>query len=58
MIVVIDHNAAHIFGELGGSRPQDSAAISAYDSHHFHHHLMHRKEAHYEGQRVPEETSF
>jgi hypothetical protein len=58
MIVVIDHHAAHIFGDGGESRPQDAVAITPYDPHHFHHHLVHRKEAHYEGDRVPEETSF
>jgi hypothetical protein len=58
MIVVIDHHAAHIFRDLGGTRPQDASAITPYDPHHFHHHLVHRKEAHYEGERVPEETSF
>ena len=58
LIVVIDHHAAHIFRDLGGTRPQDAGAITPYDPHHFHHHLVHRKEAHYEGERVPEETSF
>lgn len=58
MVVVIDHHAAHIFRDLGGSRPQDAVDIAPYDPHHFHHHLIHRKEAHYEGDRVPEETSF
>jgi hypothetical protein len=58
MVVVIDHHAAHIFRDLGESRPQDAATIAPYDPHHFHRHLVHRKEAHYEGERVPEETSF
>ncbi len=58
MVVVIDHHAAHIFRDLGESRPQDAATIAPYDPHHFHRHLVHRKEAHYEGDRVPEETSF
>jgi hypothetical protein len=58
MIVVIDHHAAHIFSDNGQSRPEDAVAITPYDPHHFHHHLVHRKEAHYEGDRVPEETSF
>jgi hypothetical protein len=58
MVVVIDHHAAHVYRDLGQSRPQDVAAIEPYDPHHFHHHLVHRKEAHYEGDRVPEETSF
>jgi len=58
MIVVIDHHAAHIFRDIGESRPQDTVSVTPYDPHHFHHHLVHRKEAHYQGQRVPEETSF
>ena len=29
-----------------------------YDPFHFHHHLIHRKETHYRGERVPEEDSF
>jgi hypothetical protein len=58
MVVVIDHHIAHVFRDIGGSRPQAEAAIEPYDPHHFHHHLVHRKEAHYQGDRVPEETSF
>jgi hypothetical protein len=58
MVVVIDHHAARIFRDLGEARPQDAVAITPYDPHHFHRHLVHRKEAHYEGERVPEETSF
>jgi hypothetical protein len=58
LIVVIDHHAARIFRDLGGSRPRDEATVTPYDPHHFHHHLVHRKEAHYEGDRVPEEPSF
>ena len=52
-VVVIDHHSARIFG--GG---QPDVALKPYDPHHFHHHLIHKKEAHYEGERVPEETSF
>jgi hypothetical protein len=58
MVVVIDHHAAHIFRDLGESRPQSAVTITPYDPYHFHRHLVHRKEAHYEGERVPEETSF
>jgi hypothetical protein len=58
MIVVIDHHAARIFRNFGESRPQDAVTVTPYDPHHFHHHLIHRKEAHYEGERVPEEPSF
>jgi len=58
MVVVLDHHAAHVFHDRGGSRPQDGTTIEPHDPHHFHHHLVHRKEAHYRGDRVPEETSF
>jgi hypothetical protein len=50
-VVVIDHHSARVFG-------QPDVSVKPYDPHHFHHHLIHRKEAHYEGDRVPEETSF
>jgi len=58
MVVVIDHHAAHIFRDLGESRPTAEVTIEPYDPNHFHRHLVHRKEAHYQGDRVPEETSF
>ena len=57
-VVVIDHHAAHIFSDLEEARPQDAVTITPYDPRHFHRHLIHRKEAHYEGERVPEETPF
>jgi hypothetical protein len=58
MVVVIDHHAAHIFRRPGQSSPQDTVSVEPYDPHHFHRHLVHRKEAHYQGDRAPEETSF
>ncbi len=58
MAVVIDHRAAHIFSDLGGGRPLDAVTIEPYDPHHFHHHLIHRKEAHFQGDRVPETAAF
>ena len=58
MIVVIDHHAAHVYEDFGGSRPADEHKVQPYDPYHFHHHLIHRKEAHYRGERVPEEDSF
>jgi hypothetical protein len=53
-VVVIDHHSARLY--TGGR--QVGGEIKPYDPHHFHHHLIHRKEAHYQGDRVPEETSF
>jgi hypothetical protein len=58
MVVVIDHHAAHIFHASGGNGLREEARIEPYDPAHFHHHLVHRKEAHYRGDRVPEETSY
>ncbi len=58
MVVVIDHHAAHVYRDLGLDRPKDEVSIEPYDPHHFHHHLVHRKEAHYQGDRVPEEASY
>jgi stalled ribosome rescue protein Dom34 len=58
MVVAIDHHAAHIFNNPGETEHGKEVTIEPYDPHHFHHHLIHRKEAHYKGDRVPEETSF
>lgn len=58
MIVVIDHHAAHVYHDSGGSRPVEEHKVQPHDPFNFHHHLIHRKEAHYRGERVPEEDSF
>ena len=58
LIVVIDHHAAHVYKDFGGTRPADRRKVEPYDPFNFHHHLIHRKEAHYLGERVPEEHSF
>jgi hypothetical protein len=58
MVVVIDHHVAHLYQDLGGSRPENEATVRPYDPFGFHHHLIHRKEAHYRGEHVPEDTSF
>jgi hypothetical protein len=57
-VVVIDHHSAHLFRDANVGGAQPGVEIKPYDPHHFHHHLVHRKEAHYQGDRVPEETSF
>jgi hypothetical protein len=60
-VVVIDHHSAHLFQDANagsGEGGEKGVEIKPYDPHHFHHHLVHRKEAHYQGDRVPEETSF
>lgn len=58
MAVVIDHHLARVYRDLNGRRPQSEEAMRPYDPHGFHRHLIHRKETHYEGQRVPEEHTF
>jgi hypothetical protein len=58
MVVVIDHHAAHIYRDFGESVPQSEVTEKPYDPFGFHHHLIHRKEAHYKGERLPEEDSF
>lgn len=58
VIVVIDHHAAHVYMDPGGNRPAGDHKVQPYDPFNFHHHLIHRKEAHYRGERVPEEHSF
>jgi hypothetical protein len=57
-IVVIDHHLARVYRDVDGSRDQSEDAAKPYDPHGFHRHLIHRKESHYQGQRVPEEPSF
>jgi hypothetical protein len=58
MIVVIDHHVAHIYHDLAGTRPRGEVTVRPYDPFGFQHHLIHRKEAHYKGDRVPEEDSY
>ena len=58
MVVVIDHHVAHIYHDLGGNRPEDEVTVKPYDPFGFQHHLIHRKEAHYKGEHVPEEESY
>jgi len=58
MVVAIDHHAAHVYQDRGINPPEDEVAMKPYDPHGFHHHLIHRKEAHYKGERVPEEDSW
>jgi hypothetical protein len=58
MVVVIDHHAAHIYHDLGSSRPENEVTVKPYDPFGFQHHLIHRKEAHYKGDHIPEEDSY
>jgi hypothetical protein len=58
MVVVIDHHGAHVYQDFSGKVPEVEDTVHPYDPFGFHHHLIHRKEAHYKGERVPEEKSF
>jgi hypothetical protein len=58
MVVVIDYQSAHIYHDLDDRRSQGEVAVKPYDPFGFQHHLIHRKEAHYKGDRVPEEDSY
>jgi hypothetical protein len=58
MVVVIDHHVARIYRDLGNTRSQDEVTVKPYDPFGFQRHLIHRKEAHYQGDRVPEEDSY
>jgi hypothetical protein len=58
MVVVVDHHVAHIYHGLRRSRPDGEVTVEPYDPFGFQHHLIHRKEADYEGERIPEEDSY
>ena len=58
MVAVVDHHVAHIYHDLSESRPEGEVNVKPYDPFGFHLHLIHRKEAHYIGERVPEEDSY
>jgi hypothetical protein len=58
IVVVVDHHGAHIYKDIGQSTPEAEATVQPHDPFHFHHHLVHKKEANYRGERVPEETSY
>ena len=58
VVVAIDHRAARIFGNSLSDGAGREVDLMPYDPHGFERHLVHRKEAHYEGERVPERDSF
>lgn len=57
-IVVIDHHKARFYRTTNNSQPERAGATAPYDPHGFHRHLIHRKEANYIGDRVPEDPKF
>ena len=58
LIFVIDHHVAHIYQNPGIGAPETEESVKPYDPFNFHHHLIHRKESHYVGERIPEENSY
>ncbi len=58
IVVVLDHHVAHIYHDLVDSRPKGEVSVKPYDPFGFQHRLIHRKEAHYKGDRVPEEDWY
>ena len=57
-VVVIDHHAAHIYRDTADNLETGEKTVRPYDPFDFHHHLIHRKESHYRGGRVPEESAY
>lgn len=52
-VLVVDHHEAHLY-----RKDHDEGSFEPSDPHGFRRHLIHRKESHYEGQRVPEDKDF
>ena len=57
-VVLIDHHSARFFEAGPDGRLQERDQIDPKDPHGFERHLEHRKEADYQGQRVPESDEF
>lgn len=57
-VVVIDHHSARVYQDKDESGAEEKTTVKPYDPFGFQRHLIHRKEAHYQGERVPEEFSF
>jgi hypothetical protein len=58
IVVVIDHHSARLYQDLGGASAESETTVRPADPYGFHHHLIHRKEAHYQGERVAEDIAF
>jgi hypothetical protein len=58
VVVIIDHQSARLYYDRGDARAESETTVKPADPYGFHQHLIHRKEAHYEGERVPEDTAF
>jgi hypothetical protein len=59
LVVVLDHREARLWRQAAANaKVEQGETLHPYDPHHFLHHLAHRKEAHYKGQRAPEDVSY
>jgi hypothetical protein len=59
LIIVLDHHQATLWQQAAANAPvEERGTLHPHDPHHFRHHLAHRKEADYEGQRAPEDYEF
>lgn len=59
LIIVLDHHEAKLWRQTAAKAPvQEESTLHPYDPHHFRHHLAHRKESDYQGQRSPEDYEF
>lgn len=58
LVVVIDHHMARFYRMTDTSRPESLGKTSPHDPHGFRRHLIHRKQANYQGDRIPEDHDF
>jgi hypothetical protein len=59
LIIVLDHHEATLWQQAAAQAPvEELKALHPHDPHHVRHHLSHRKEADYQGQRAPEDYEF
>lgn len=59
VVLLIDHRSARFFEPRGdGAHIVEGEHVEPADPHGFERHLEHRKEAHYQGERVPEPTEY
>jgi hypothetical protein len=59
LVLLVDHHSARFFEAApDGSHLEEREHLEPKDPHGFEHHLEHRKEADYEGQRAPEASEF
>ncbi len=59
LIIVLDHHEARLWKQSAAHAPvKEDNALHPHDPHHFLHHLTHKKEADYKGQRAPEDYEF